>query len=82
MVSLAFFLVYFPYSEEKERGLCDHIAGSRLVGQLGKLLLVLASSVILGSESHEIHDRILVAHDSGSCATTLYVCLYVCAIFT
>jgi hypothetical protein len=31
-----------------------------------KLLLVLASTVILGSESHEIHDHILLSDGSGS----------------
>jgi hypothetical protein len=35
----------------------------------GKLLLVLASTVILGSESRGTEDRILLSHDSGSHAT-------------
>jgi hypothetical protein len=35
----------------------------------GKLLLALASTVILGSESHGTHGHILVSHDSGSHAT-------------
>lgn len=37
------------------------------VGLSGKvLLLVLASTVFLGSESRRDHDRILLSHDSGS----------------
>jgi hypothetical protein len=39
-----------------------------LVGS-GKLLLALASKVILGSESCGTHDHTLLFHDSGSCAT-------------
>jgi hypothetical protein len=35
----------------------------------GKLLLVLASTVILGSQSGGTHDHILLSHDSGSRAT-------------
>jgi hypothetical protein len=34
--------------------------------QAGKLLLVLASAVILGSESHGTRDNILLSHGSGS----------------
>jgi hypothetical protein len=34
------------------------------VGRSGKLLLVLASTVILGSESRETHDRILLSRES------------------
>jgi hypothetical protein len=35
----------------------------------GKLLLVLASKVILGSEFHGTQDHIFLSHDSGSRAT-------------
>jgi hypothetical protein len=34
-----------------------------------KLLLVLASTVVLGSGPHGIHYHILLSHDSGSLAT-------------
>jgi hypothetical protein len=40
----------------------------------GKLLLDLASRVILGSESRETHDHIVFCHDSGSRATPLVYC--------
>jgi hypothetical protein len=36
---------------------------------LGKLLLALASTVILGSEPRGTHDHILLSHDSGCRAT-------------
>jgi hypothetical protein len=36
------------------------------VGRLGRLLLVLASTVILGSESSGTHYYILLSHDSGN----------------
>jgi hypothetical protein len=39
------------------------------LGRLGKFLLVLASTIILGSEFHGTHDHILLSHDSGSHAT-------------
>jgi hypothetical protein len=35
------------------------------LGRSSKLLMVLASTVILGSESHGTHDDILLSHDSG-----------------
>jgi hypothetical protein len=38
---------------------------------LGKLLLELASTVILGSETHGTHDHVLPSHNSGSCVTLL-----------
>jgi hypothetical protein len=37
-----------------------------LIGQLGKLLMVLANSVILGSKSCLIYDRNLLPYDTGS----------------
>jgi hypothetical protein len=37
--------------------------------QTVKLLLVLASTVILGSEIRETHDHILLSHESESCET-------------
>jgi hypothetical protein len=40
----------------------------------GKLLLALASTVILGSESHRTHDNIFLSHYSESLATTLSLC--------
>jgi hypothetical protein len=40
-------------------------------GRSGKLLLALASTVILCSESCGIHDHILLSHTSGSCETHL-----------
>jgi hypothetical protein len=36
-----------------------------------KLLLALASTVILGSESHETHDHTLLSDGSGSLQTTV-----------
>jgi hypothetical protein len=39
-----------------------------------KLLLVLASRVILGSESHRTHDDILLFHDSGGRPTLAEIC--------
>jgi hypothetical protein len=38
----------------------------RSVGRVDKLLLALASTVILGSESRGTHDHILLSHYSGS----------------
>jgi hypothetical protein len=38
-----------------------------------KLLLALASTVILGSESHGTHDHVLLCHESGSLQTTVPV---------
>jgi hypothetical protein len=38
-----------------------------------KLLLALASTVILGSESHRTHDRILLSDGSGSLQTLLLI---------
>lgn len=39
------------------------------VGRLGKLLMAVANTVILGSGSLETRDHILLSHDSGICAT-------------
>jgi hypothetical protein len=39
-----------------------------------KLLLVLASTVTLGSESRGTHDHILLSHDSGSRETIVSLC--------
>jgi hypothetical protein len=39
-------------------------------GRWVKLLLAVASAVILGSGSHGTHDHIRPSHDSGSFATT------------
>jgi hypothetical protein len=55
------------------------------VSRSGKLLMALASIVILGSNSHGTHDHILLSHDPGSRLTLstdvciyAYVCMYVC----
>jgi hypothetical protein len=57
---------YWPHiflSQDSER------LGPRLaVTVMNKLLLVLDSTVILGSESHGNHDHILLCHNSGSSA--------------
>jgi hypothetical protein len=51
--------------------------------RLGKLLLVLASTVILGFQSRGTHDRtlILLSHDSESRATLSYYRLDFCVIY-
>jgi hypothetical protein len=41
----------------------------------GRLLLALASIVILDSEFHGTHGRILLSHDSGSLETHVRACL-------
>jgi hypothetical protein len=45
------------------------LSTAQLIGRRPKLLLALASTVNLGSQSHGTHDYILLSHDSGSCAT-------------
>jgi hypothetical protein len=45
----------------------DHTEGME-AGRSGKLMLVLASTVIIGSEPRGTHDHILLSHDSGCCA--------------
>jgi hypothetical protein len=42
---------------------------------MGKLLLALASTVILSSESHGTHDHILLYYDFGNCEATLWLCV-------
>jgi hypothetical protein len=42
-----------------------------------RLLRVLASTLILGSEPHEAHNHILLPDDSGSLQTTLSADMYV-----
>jgi hypothetical protein len=39
-----------------------------LIGQSGKLLLAIVSTVILGSEYRGTHDHISLSHNSESCA--------------
>jgi hypothetical protein len=39
----------------------------------GKLLLVLASTIILGSESRGVHDHISLSHDSQELSNLLYL---------
>jgi hypothetical protein len=46
-------------------------------GRSAKLLMVLASRVIIGSESRGTHDHILLSHDSRRRATICAVCLCV-----
>jgi hypothetical protein len=54
-------------------GTCQLLVSSHnvnlVVGRSGKLLLALASTVILGSESRGAHDHISLSHDFGSRAT-------------
>jgi hypothetical protein len=55
------------------------------------MALALASTFILGSESHRTHDNILLSHDSGSPATLspaaavtdiLYIYIYIILCLT
>jgi hypothetical protein len=66
-----FFSLHFLFWKKKKRIVrspcCLYILPPNFwVSQSGKLLLVLASTVILGSESCGSHDHILLSHDSGS----------------
>jgi hypothetical protein len=49
---------------QRTRGSCFSVGPS--VGRSTKLLLVLASTIILGSESRWTHDRTLLSDDSAS----------------
>jgi hypothetical protein len=59
--SSSYFLFLLPH--------CSVIPDWLSICLSGKLLLALASTVILGSESRWTHDHILLSHDSGSRAT-------------
>jgi hypothetical protein len=50
-----------------------HLLCNLLKTRSRKLLLVLASIVILGSESRWTHDRISLSHDSGSSAKLFFI---------
>jgi hypothetical protein len=57
-------LVMGPYWARNQKQLCWLTA---------ELLLALASTVILGSESHETHDRILLSDGRGSLQTDCWI---------
>jgi hypothetical protein len=46
--------------------MCGYHSVLSSVGRSGKLLLALAGTVILGSESRGTHDRILLRNEPGS----------------
>jgi hypothetical protein len=68
--------------DRRKRRTLEHKCMWVEVGRPGKFLLVLASTVILDSDSRGTHDPILLSHDSESRGTLQYELKYISSLYT